>query len=500
MKGLVRWLTVGLVLACAFFCFYKLTYPDVQMWDEADNLGVLMESADAGHPFQLQREGIPYFDKPHLWYALTQTAILLGGRNELAFRLVTAGAAFALLLLVIFTAGRLFGPWPALAAGVFLLAVRQNFFFRPGHRFSTHHYRSADADTLMILFLFAAFACLAARVRGWRPGLWLAAVATGLGLLAKGPWALMPVAGFALFELVSPQRVQLPAKELGLAALAFSLVAVPWHLAMMWIWEEAFFHQYIAYVYQRVTTGLSGHAPGPGYYLTVLGDRAVFFGLELSCVAVVAVLLRREKLARFERSGTLLTLFCLAAALQGSKTKIAWYVLPLYPFLALLVAALVADLEAWAARRPRLAAGGLALVFAAMAPFAAFNAYSLLRLPRGPAQRFYAEVQERCRGEEVVYADTRDSAPIHYLALRYGMRPGAAGTATCTVARVDTPLPAGFTSTYREVVRGAGYVLWRRNQQATTRPARRSHSSRRGRRGRPSASATARAYTSSCPP
>ena len=499
MNRLARGLLVGLVLACAFFSFYKLTYPDVQMWDEADNLGVLMESADAGHPFQLQRQGIPYFDKPHLWYALTQGAILLGGRNELAFRVVTACAAFALLLLVIFTARRLFGPWPALAAGVFLLAVRQNFFFRPGHRFSTHHYRSADADALMILFLFAAFACLAARVRGWGPGLWLAAVATGFGLLAKGPWALMPLAGFALFELLSSQRIRISAKELWLAAVAFFLVAVPWHLAMMWIWEEAFLQQYIAYIYRRVTTGLSGHSPGPGYYLTVLGDRAVFFGLELSCVAVIAVLLRREKLARFERSGTLLTLLCLAAALQGSKTKIAWYVLPLYPFLALLVAAMVADLLELQARRPRLAAAALALVFAAMAPFAAFNAYSLLRLPRGPAQRFYAEVQERCRGEEIVYADTRDSAPIHYLALRYGMRPGAAGTATCTVARVDTPLPDGFTSLYREVVRGAGYVLWRRDQQATTRPARRSHSSRRGRRGRRSASATARAYTSSCP-
>ena len=92
MNRLARGLLVGLVLACALFCFYKLTYPDVQMWDEADNLGVLMESADAGHPFQLQRQGIPYFDKPHLWYALTQGAILLGGRNELAFRIVTACA------------------------------------------------------------------------------------------------------------------------------------------------------------------------------------------------------------------------------------------------------------------------------------------------------------------------------------------------------------------------------------------------------------------------
>jgi len=492
MKALDRGLTAGLVLACALFCFYKLTYPDVAMWDEADNLGVLMESADAGHPFQLQREGIPYFDKPHLWYALTQSAILCLGRNELAFRLVTACAAFSLLLLVIFTARRLFGPVPGLAAGAFLLAVRQNFFFKPGHRFSTHHFRSADADTLMILFLFASFALLVARVRGWRPGLWLAAAATGLGLLAKGPWALMAFAGFALFELLSAQRVALTRRELGLAALAFGVVALPWHLAMLWLWRDAFVHQYLAYVFQRVASGLPGHSPDPLYYLSILGDRAVFFGLPLSCVAVAAMLVQRRKLPRVERAGTLLTLACLAAVLQASKTKIAWYVLPLYPFLALVVAALVADLQELARARPRLGAALLVLTGCAILPYAALNAYSLVRLPRGAAQRFYAQVEARCAGEAIVYADTRDSTPIHYLTLRYGMRSGPAGSATCTVARTDSVLPSGFPAGHREVLREGGYVLWL-PQQATMRPARRSHSSRRGRSGRRRAWATARA-------
>jgi len=55
----------------------------------------------------------------------------------------------------------------------------------------------------------------------------------------------------------------------------------------------------------------------------------------------------------------------------------------------------------------------------------------------------------------------------------------------------------------RDVPTGTDWVITeivRLPQAATTRPARSSHSSRRGRRGRRSASATARAYTSSCPP
>jgi 4-amino-4-deoxy-L-arabinose transferase-like glycosyltransferase len=300
------------------------------MWDEADNLGVLMESADAGHPSSSSGRGSP-----------TSTSPTSGTRSRSPRSSAWGGTSWPSgghrLRRLLPPAPRdlhgrrLFGALPGLAAGAFLLAIRQNFFFKPGHRFSTHHFRSADADTLMILFLFASFALLVARVRGWRPGLWLAAAATGLGLLAKGPWALMAFAGFALFELLSAQRVALSRRELGLAALAFGVVALPWHLAMLWLWRDAFVQQYLAYVFQRVASGLPGHSPDPLYYLSILGDRAVFFGLPLSCVAVAAVLVQRKKLPRVERAGTLLTLACLAAVLQASKTKIAWYVLPCIP-------------------------------------------------------------------------------------------------------------------------------------------------------------------------
>jgi hypothetical protein len=307
----------------------------------------------------------------------------------------------------------------------------------------------------------------------------------------------MPLCAFALFQLLSPQRVALSRREVAVAAGLFLLVAVPWHLAMWWSWGAAFFDQYLAYVGRRVTAGLPGHMPGPWYYAGILTLRPIFFSYELALAAVAAVLLQPRKLPRFERAGTLLTLLCLAVALQVTRTKIAWYLLPLYPFLAILVAAMVADLEVLAKVRPRLGAALLLAVFALIGLFAARNAYSLVRMQRGSTQGFFSSLEDRCGGD-AVYADRRESAPIHYLTLRYGVREGEAGSATCTVTRLDTPLPEGFTAGNREVLREGGYVLWIR-QQETTRPARRSHSSRRGRRGRFRALATARAYTSSCP-
>jgi 4-amino-4-deoxy-L-arabinose transferase-like glycosyltransferase len=461
----LRLATGGLILAAAFLCFAKLTYPDLQMWDEADNVGVLLESLDAGRPLELRRFGEPYFDKPHLWYYLTQGLIVVLGRDELAFRLVSATAGFCLILLVVLLARRLFSPLAGLAAGLFMLAVRQQFVFRPAGLFSTHNLRSADSDALMILFLFAAFASLALRARGWRPGLVLAALLTGLGLLAKGPLALMPALGFGLYQAVSPSRVPIGRRELAWAVATLFVAAVPWHAAMLWRSGDDFVEKYLAYVAERVTSGLPTHSPGPLYYARILTTRRSFFGAELAVLAVGAVLLARRRFWRFERAGALLSLGLIAAVLQVSKTKIAWYVLPLYPFLALAVAGLVSELEGVARsrdrRRARVAVAGLVAVAAVTAPFAAHNAHTIATLARGPVQVFFSGLAPRC-GDDLVYADARSDVHVEFFLRRYELRRGPAGGAACTVTRVDTALPVGFAASHREVRRGGGFVLWAR--------------------------------------
>ncbi len=461
-----RLLTGALLLVALYFCLFKLTHPDLQMWDEADNIGVLLESLDAGSPIHLQRFGQPYFDKPHLWYYLTEAAILLLGRQELAFRLVSAISGFLLIAAVILAARRFFSPVAGLAAGLFMLAVRQNFIFRPAEVFSTHHLRSADSDALLILCLFGAFVMLALRAEGWRPGLPLAGLLTALGLLAKGPLALVPAASFVVFQAISPRRASLTLREIVLAVAVFAAVALPWHIYMALTAGEAFHERYVAYVAGRVTAGLPGHAPGPGYYLRILTTRRLFFGAELSLAAVLALATVRRERWRFTRAGSLLTLALIALVLQSSRTKIAWYVLPLYPFLALAVGALAADLErlarlATSGATRRLAAASLAVLFVVCAPFAAHNAYSLARLSRGPVQTFFAAASEVC-GEDLVYADGRENVHIRYLLLRHGLERGPAGASDCIIARTDTEGAPGGTEGWRELARGGGFVLWRR--------------------------------------
>ena len=189
---------VGFVVLALVFCFLHLSRPDAQMWDESDNAIVVFDTLESGNPWVLVRDGEPYFDKPPLWYYLTEAAVGLLGANELALRVVSAVAGFALLVLVFTTAVRLFSPIAGLAAGLFMLAVSHLYEARPGGVFSTHNVRSADSDVLMIALAFAAFACFARASTGSRRALLAGAAFTSLAVLAKGPLGLVPAIAFVL--------------------------------------------------------------------------------------------------------------------------------------------------------------------------------------------------------------------------------------------------------------------------------------------------------------
>ena len=302
----LRATAVGFVVVALVFCFLHLSRPDAQMWDESDNAIVIFDTLESENRWVLVRDGEPYFDKPPLWYYLTEVAVDLLGANELALRVVSAVAGFALLLLVFTTAARLFSPIAGLAAGLFMLAVSQLYEVRPGGVFATHHVRSADSDVLMIALAFAAFACFARASTGSRRGLLAGAAFTSLAVLAKGPLGLIPAIAFVAYVALTPARGRVRLRDAALAAGVFGVIFIPWHLGMYLAYGETFLDLYPRYVLYRATDGLAGHTPEPWYYLRVLTNRRIFFGIELVLVALVAVATDRARLARYSHAATLL--------------------------------------------------------------------------------------------------------------------------------------------------------------------------------------------------
>src|SRR5207249_11895429 len=137
--------------------------------------------------------GQPYYHKPPLLYWLVMLSYRLCGVHDWAARLVPALASFATVFVTWWWGRRAFGARTALASAL-ILALSARFIYLG---------RMLTMDPLLALWvttaLATAHAALSAGAMRWRWWL-LSALASGLGLLTKGPVALalvlVPVALF----------------------------------------------------------------------------------------------------------------------------------------------------------------------------------------------------------------------------------------------------------------------------------------------------------------
>jgi 4-amino-4-deoxy-L-arabinose transferase-like glycosyltransferase len=326
-------------------------------------------------------QGQPYLDKPPLFYWLVMLSYRLFGAHDWAARLVPALAVHGTILLAYLFGRRSFGDraafWGAAALGL------APAFAGMG--------RLLVLDGVLTFWVTLALFSAFEAVRGdrLRPGWWLlAAAACGLGVLTKGPIALLLVAPplWAHRRLTGcPWRLGWPAVALFLAVALG--VALPWYVAVClrlptfarhFLWEH------------NVVRFLSpfDHLEPVWYYAPIL-----LFGLLPGTLLLVPLarwlLSGREgaAAARCPEAGFLLLAggWCgLFFSLSGSK--LPTYVLPAFPPLALAFGYLLV-VKGWQARRlPRVVALSALLLLAAV-HFAGVPWYARHRAPMGrPAE------------------------------------------------------------------------------------------------------------------
>ena len=172
-------------------------------------------------------DGIRFFDKPPLMYWMAAGSMHLFGEHDWAGRLPLALAVLALLLAVYALGRRLYsergGLYGALALGTSVGPYLYTRFFIP--------------DIVIALWMtLAVYLFLSAldRVGEGRSALWHSigfGVVLGLNLLTKGLIGVFfPLAFVTLYLVLTRQGRTLHALRPGLAALAFTLIALPWHL------------------------------------------------------------------------------------------------------------------------------------------------------------------------------------------------------------------------------------------------------------------------------
>jgi 4-amino-4-deoxy-L-arabinose transferase-like glycosyltransferase len=200
--------------------------------EEARYAAIPREMTAAGAVLVPVLDGQPYLDKPPLLYWLVQASYAAFGVRVWAARLPAVLAAWATVAVVL-AWGRVTGaPWAGVA-GALILTLSGDFVYRGP---------MLTMNGLLGLCITAALAlghrALIGPVLAWR--WWLAAAAaTALGLMAKGPVALVLVAvPLALAPRVTPGVVRPGAAGWGGFLAAVLLLAGPWFTALAWFHPE----------------------------------------------------------------------------------------------------------------------------------------------------------------------------------------------------------------------------------------------------------------------
>lgn len=327
------WL-VGLLLAALLLYGINLGGVALRDWDEGTVAQVAREisRSQLGDLKWLYPtiSGIPYLNKPPLIHSLIALCYWLGGVNEWTSRLPGA-LLTATSVPLLYGVGRELFPHrtPAVFAALVYLTLLP----------VVRHGRLAMLDGAILCFFLLLLLCLLRTRRDLRWGLGVG-LAYGLLWLTKGIVALPLGAIALLFTLLDTPRL-LRSVYVWMGLLLGLVPVVAWYLAQWLHYGQAFiniglFNQAI----NRVWMPVEANTGPPWYYLLEILKYSFPWVLFLPWGIRLAWQNRNlgwAKLALISAGGYLLVISLM-------RTKLPWYVLPVYPSIALMVGAYLATL------------------------------------------------------------------------------------------------------------------------------------------------------------
>jgi 4-amino-4-deoxy-L-arabinose transferase-like glycosyltransferase len=339
---LVAWCALLVAALACGLGSYPLLDPD-----EGRNAEVAREMAATGDYLVPRLDGLPYLDKPVLFFALDALAIRALGATELAARLPALLFALATAALVAAFAGRLFGRASAWVAGTAAATAPLAVVFA----------RAVIFDSLLAflvtLALVAFYLAIESAGERWTARAWSALgwVAIALGVLTKGPVALavplLVAIPYALWRRAG-RVLWSPA-----GPLLFLALVLPWVWAMARAVPEFLEYALVSETWRRMTTD-QFERTGPFWYFLpslLIGALPWSFVVLGARRRLIRDLSLRENGVVDRRLVFLLLWLGLPILLFSlSHSKRPQYILPLLPAVALLVAAAwrgAGDAAAW---------------------------------------------------------------------------------------------------------------------------------------------------------
>lgn len=294
-------------------------------WDEAIRALVAREIYRTGNWLYPTLHGQPYFFKPPLMHWLIALSYHIGGITEFTTRLPGALFSACGVPLLYLVARKVFQEQlPAVfAASVYLTLL-------PVAR----HCRLAMLDGMVVsLFLLLLLCILKSCQSRWTLGI---GFCLGAIALTKGLIVLLLGAIALTFIIYDKQLTLFKNHHFWLGIFVGFLPVVSWYTAQWQHYGSSFLETHFqAQGFQRISQAVDGNTGKPWYYLFELLKLSLPWLLFWPGGLYLAWQKRASHWGGLILIGTVIYL----GAISIMKTKLPWYIMPLYPFFALAVAA-----------------------------------------------------------------------------------------------------------------------------------------------------------------
>lgn len=331
-----------IVLAVSFLnLFYCLQSTPIDSWDEARH-GVSAYEMLKNNEFVVNTYAYKndYWNlKPPLSFWVIMLGYKIAGFNALGLRLFSAVAAFLTILFVAVFAKVQYGKPSSLITALVLTTSPHYILY--------HGARTGDADALFVLFFTVAMISMMLIERNIK-WLYLSGFAFALAFLTKSWHALNIAIIIGLYLFLTGNLFRFKIRQWGMFFITSFSPIFLWAIFRYLKDGFTFFKMMIKFdLLARSAKPLEGHVGGNAYYLILLQQQYLFWLQLLVISLLIFLVLYKDSLAASLHSGKgkywlALILWIVVPILTFTKaqTKIGWYILPLYPALAIAVGAL----------------------------------------------------------------------------------------------------------------------------------------------------------------
>lgn len=320
-----KWLLGLLVASLVLFLIFLGNLP-LRDWDEGTYAIVAREIYRTGNWLYPTLQGEPFMLKPPLMQWLIAFCYQLGGVQEFTTRFPGA-VLTALGVPLLYLLGRLVfnQSLPALFAALVYLTMLP----------VVRHGRLAMLDGMTISFFLLLLFCLL-KARDDKKYALGVGFCLGLITLTKGLLVLVLGGIAGLFLLANRQFALLENPYFWAGILLGNAPAVAWYLAQWQHYGDTFLQVHFQdQSFNRLGQAVEGHNGPPWYYLIEVLKYGFPWLLFLPGGLYLAYKKRHTSWGSLVLIGTIV--YFLTISLMG--TKLPWYVMPVYPFLALAIGA-----------------------------------------------------------------------------------------------------------------------------------------------------------------